>query len=114
MIVAKIVMLKQKDTGILKKGFYGFSWTTFFFGCFPALFRQDFITFIGTFVVLALVGAMTFGIGAGIAMFLWAFFYNGYYTKKLLERGYQFDDTPARVQDACRVLRVALPVSSAS
>lgn len=112
--MAHVVMLKQKDTGIIKKGFYGFSWTTFFFGFFPALFRQDFITFIGAFVVLALISAVTLGIGTFIATFVWAFLYNGYYTKKLLEKGYQFDDSPARVQDACRALKVSIPASIAS
>lgn len=37
--MATVVMLKHPETGIVTKGFYGFSWTTFFFGCLPALFR---------------------------------------------------------------------------
>jgi hypothetical protein len=49
-MATKINMLNP-DTGLIKTGFYGFSWTTFFFGAFPALFRSDFITFVGVFVV---------------------------------------------------------------
>ena len=104
--MAQIIRLKYKETGIIKKGFYGFSWTTLFFGGFPALFRQDFITFIGAIVVLALVGALTFGIGAGVCMIIWAFMYNKYYTRRLLERGYTFDDSPDRVAEACAALGV--------
>jgi hypothetical protein len=107
--MAEIVMLKHKDTGIIKKGFYGFSWTTFFFGAFPALFRQDFITFLGAIVIMLALGAFTFGIGSVVGMFVWAFIYNKYYTRRLLERGYVFDDAPAFVARACSALSVNPP-----
>lgn len=104
--MAQIIKLKHKQTGMIKKGFYGFSWTTLFFGAFPALFRQDFITFIGAFVVMVIVSVPTFGIGAGICMIIWAFMYNKYYTRRLLERGYTFDDSPDQVAKACAALGV--------
>jgi len=107
--MAQVVMLKHKDTGFIKKGLYGYSWTTFFFGAFPALFRQDFITFIGSFAVMIIIGIFTMGIGAWVAMFVWAFLYNGYYTRRLLERGYVFNDIPSKVQTACRALKVSPP-----
>jgi hypothetical protein len=90
-----------------KKGFYGFSWTTFFFGAFPALFRGDFITFIGVFIVLLALGIFTVGIGAAIVQILFAFFYNKYYTSKLLEGGYEFSDTEEVVATAKAALGVA-------
>lgn len=86
--MATRIALKHKDTGILKDGFYGFSWTTLFFGFFPALFRGDFITFIGGFAVTVIIGVLTVGIGAFFVGLAWAFMYNKYYTRKLLERGY--------------------------
>jgi hypothetical protein len=53
------------------------------------LFRGDLITFaILLFVQLAL-GFFTFGIGALIAGVAWAFIYNGYYTRRLIEKGYR-------------------------
>jgi hypothetical protein len=98
--VASVVMLRHKDSGIVRRGYYGFSWTTFFFGFFPALFRGDFITFISAFVVIAILLVTTYGIGASIAMFVWAFFYNRYYTRRLLERGYTFADSEGTVAEA--------------
>ena len=98
--MASTVMLKHRDSGLVKRGFYGFSWTTLFFGFFPALFRGDFITFLGGFAVLIVLGVFTIGIGSGIAMIVWAFWYNKYYTRKLLERGYMFADSEGVVAEA--------------
>lgn len=106
--MAKSIQLKHKNSGIMKTGYYGFSWTTLFFGCFPALFRGDFLTFIGIFAVLFLIGFVTFGVGAFIAMFIWAFFYNSYYTKKLLEKGYVFSDFQHINEEAARELGVSI------
>ena len=105
--VAKVVMLRHRDSGLMKKGYFGFSWTTLFFGMFPALFRGDFVTFIGAFVVLVILGVFTFGIGFGLAMFVWAFLYNGYYTRRLLERGYVLADSDSVMAEAKMRLRIA-------
>ena len=88
--MATRIAMKHKESGIMKEGFYGFSWTTLFFGFFPALFRGDFITFIGGFVVSVIIGIFTLGIGTFFIGLTWAFMYNKYYTRKLLERGYVF------------------------
>ena len=59
----------------------GFSWTTLFFGFFPALIRGDMkwavIIFAATFV--------TFGL-AGI---VFAFIYNRLYIQSLVEKGFK-------------------------
>ena len=101
--MATKVMLKHRDSGIIKNGYFGFSWTTFFFGFFPPLFRGDYLTFVGLFVVLGILTLLTwftFGLATWVAMFVWAFLYNKYYTRKLLERGYMFADTDAIVTQA--------------
>lgn len=85
--------MKHKETGLTKTGFIGFSWTTFFWGAFPALFRGDFLTFLGLFVFVFVAGALTAGIGAMIGLIVWAFMYNKYYTSKLIEKGYEFADS---------------------
>lgn len=98
----------------MKNGFYGFSWTTLFFGFFPALFRGDFLTFIGGFVIACIVCALTLGIGALFASFVWAFFYNKYYTRKLLERGYQLAGSDGENAMAASALGMAMPSTTAA
>jgi hypothetical protein len=105
--MAKVVMLRHRESGIIRRGFYGFSWTTLFFGFFPALFRGDFLSFIGGFAVIVILGVMTFGIGSCLAMFVWAFFYNRYYTQKLIERGYALDSSGFAEMQARRRLGLA-------
>lgn len=106
--MAEIIPLRHKTSGIIKEGVYGFSWTTFFFGMFPALFRGDFLTFLGAFVILFVLALSTAGVGAFVGMFIWAFFYNGYYTKKLLENGYEFAGTHEQNEEAAKNLGVQL------
>ncbi len=91
--MATKVNMKHKETGLFKTGYVGFSWTTFFFGAFPALFRGDFLTFLGAFVIFLVLSAVTAGIGGLVASIAWAFMYNKYYTTKLIEKGYEFCDS---------------------
>ena len=107
--MATRIAMKHKDTGLMKDGFYGFSWTTFFFGYFPALFRGDFITFIGAFVVTVIIGLFTAGFGMFIVGVVWAFLYNKYYTGKLLERGYVLAGSPSENAEAAAAIGIALP-----
>lgn len=94
--MADVILVKHPQSGIVKKAYVGFSWTTLFFGLFPALFRADFITFIGGFVIWIIL-AIFYIVPAIVANIVWAFVYNSYYTKKLLERGYEFADSPERI-----------------
>lgn len=97
--MAKVIMLENPQTGIIKKGFYGFSWTTLFFSGLPALFRGDAIT--GLLVLIA--GALT----GGIAQIIWAFLYNKYYTVKLIEQGYRLMGDSQEQSAARRALGMA-------
>lgn len=85
--MATVVMMKHPQTGLTKKGLVGFSWTTLFFGGFPALFRGDW----GMGLLLTLLAFFTGNISSIIAAFL----YNKSYTSKLIEKGYVFADTEA-------------------
>ena len=105
--MATKVVLLHRDSGLMKNGFFGFSWTTLIFGPFPALFRGDYLTFIGVIVVIVIISVITFGIGGFIAAIIWAFLYNKYYTRKLLECGYIFHDTEPVVAQAKIALGVA-------
>lgn len=86
-LMATVVMMKHPQTGLTKKGLVGFSWTTLFFGGFPALFRGDW----GMGLLLTLLAFFTGNISSIIAAFL----YNKSYTSKLIEKGYVFADTEA-------------------
>ena len=71
----------ENKSGIVKEAPVGFSWTTFFFGFFPALIRGDWlwavIIFAATFVTFGLAG------------FVFAFIYNRLYIQGLLKQGFE-------------------------
>ena len=89
--MARRIVLRH-SSGLVRPGFIGFSWTTLFFGPFPAVFRGDwygFFIYVGFGFVLAF---LTLGWGNVIQWIVWAFFYNRWYTKRLLEKGYVIAD----------------------
>lgn len=98
--MATQVQLQNPKSGVNKSGYYGFSWTSFFFGGFPALFRGDVGIGLGMIVVGFLAGVFGLGLGWFIVNLIWAFLYNKIYTNKLLEAGYKLADTPERNQAA--------------
>jgi hypothetical protein len=105
--MATRVRLRHPQTGIIKDGFYGFSWTSFFFGGFPALFRGD----VGVGLALLAGGVVAGIVSAGLLWFaiglVWAFVYNKRYAIGLLERGYVLDDEPHLVSQAKASLGVS-------
>lgn len=70
-----------EKSGVVKEAPVGFSWTTFFFGFFPALIRGDWlwalIIFAATFVTL------------GFAGIVFAFIYNRLYIQGLMKQGFK-------------------------
>lgn len=105
--MATPVEMKHKQSGILKTGYYGFSWTSLFFGGLPALIRGDIAYGLGVLLAGLLFGAFSAGLLWFVIGLVWAFIYNKNYTHRLLQNGYEFNDTPDRVADAKRALRVA-------
>lgn len=108
-MATKLVM-KHKETGVMKNGYFGFSWTTLFFGFFPALFRSDFLTFIGGIIISVIIAFITFGFGALFINLVWAFMYNKYYTRKLLQEGYIFNDSEGLNAQASAAIGVSTAV----
>lgn len=90
--MAQVIMMHNPATGIIKKGFYGFSWTTLFFGGFPAIFRGDLLTGVLVLVADVLTG--------GLAGLIWAFIYNKRYTLDLINQGYQIMPTDPNINEA--------------
>ena len=72
--------LKHPQFEVIKEAPVGFSWTVFFFGFFPPIFRGDWKW--GLIILVAAV--CTFGISNLIFMFI----YNKLFIKSLLEQGY--------------------------
>ncbi|WP_036626171.1 hypothetical protein [Pantoea sp. AS-PWVM4] len=91
--MATKIKMENPQTGESVFGFYGYSWTTLLFGAFPALFRKDFLTFIGVFVVWVILAFLTMGIAPFFMMLIWSFMYNKYYTTGLLKKGFIFAAT---------------------
>ena len=70
----------RNDVGLIKECKIGFSWTTFFFGFFVPLFRGDFKYFL-IMIILAFITS-------GLCWFVFPFFYNKWYIKDLLSKGF--------------------------
>ncbi len=78
--MAKKVALIHPQTGLMKSGYYGFSWTFLFFGWFVPVFRGELFV---------------------------AFLYNKQYMTRMLEKGYVFNDTEQVNEEARRKIGVA-------
>ena len=104
--MAHKVRLKHPGTNLVKTGFYGFSWTSFFFGGIPAMMRGD----VGIGLGLLAAGLVASAVSAGLLWFvvglIWAFVYNRRYTSNLLENGYVLDDAPEVVAAARQALGI--------
>lgn len=88
--------INLSKAGLTKEVKVGFSWTTFFFGFFPALFRGDLKWAAIMFIISLLIGGFTAGIGALVSGIVFSFIYNKIYIKELIEKGYQPADEQAR------------------
>ncbi|MFD3271099.1 DUF2628 domain-containing protein [Paenibacillus dendritiformis] len=75
--------------GAAKNVKLGFSWTTFFFGFFPALFRGDLKWAAIMFICACLIGLFTLGLGAWIPGIIFSFIYNKMYIREMMEKGYR-------------------------
>lgn len=82
------VEINLQKGDMVKKGFLGFSWTTFFFGFFVPLFRGDWLWL----VIMIILGVVS----CGIANIILAFLYNKFYTSKLLENVWEPADDFSR------------------
>ena len=74
-------VLKHPQTNEIREVKVGFSWTTLFFGCFPALIRGDFKWAL----IMFLAALVTYG----ISWFVFPFIYNKLYIKELARKGYE-------------------------
>ena len=75
------IIFKNPITGVVKEAPVGFSWTTFLFGFFPALFRGDW-----KWAVIQIIIAM---ITMGLSGLVFMFIYNKLYIKDLIADGFK-------------------------
>lgn len=76
----KEITLTNDYTNQYKVAPVGFSWTTLFFGFFPAMFRSDW--------KWALIQFLLALITSGISCFVMPFIYNKIHIKELLKKGF--------------------------
>lgn len=82
--MATKVMLRHPTNGLIKKGFFGFSWTYLLFGWWVPLIRGE----LGVAVLHLVITIFTFGLWQLIVAFL----YNKQYMTRMLEKGYVLHD----------------------
>ncbi len=75
------IVFKNPMTGAMKEAPVGFSWTTFFFGVFPSLFRGDW----KWFAIMLFLAIITLGFSNLVFMFI----YNKLYIRDLIGAGYK-------------------------
>ncbi|MEN9985355.1 MAG: hypothetical protein RI925_857 [Pseudomonadota bacterium] len=100
--MATEVIIQHPSSGLTKTGYYGFSWTYFFFGWFVPLVRGE----LGVAALHLLFSLFTIGIWQLIVCFL----YNKQYMTRMLEKGYVLKDTEENMAKARRALGVVEPV----
>lgn len=96
--------MKNENTGQFKEVPVGFSWTTFFFGSFPALLRGDWKNFL----ILFFLTVPTFGI---ILIVYW-FKYNKIYTNDLIGKGFKAVMSKQEAEFMSAKIGVHLPIVS--
>ena len=79
--MAFATIIFENKIGVMKEAPVGFSWTTLFFGMFPALLRGD----IKWTLIMLIAGFITFG----LAFIVFAFIYNRLYITSMIESGYK-------------------------
>jgi hypothetical protein len=77
---------EHPGTNEIREAPVGFSWTVFFFGFFPPLFRSDFKNAI----IIFLVNLITFGLSNLVFMFI----YNKMHIKTLIGNGFKVASSP--------------------
>lgn len=87
--MATAVMIKHPASGMIRKGYFGFSWTYLFFGWWVPLIRGE----VGIALIHLIFTAITFGVWQLIVAFL----YNKQYmTRMLVEKGFVLADSESK------------------
>ncbi len=99
--MATKINIKHKESGMVKTGFYGFSWTYLLFGWFVPLFRGE----LGVGALHLLFTIFTFGLWQLIVCFL----YNKQYMTRMLTNGWVLDGSDSDKVLAGTALGISTP-----
>lgn len=94
----KPVRIVHADSGLVKTGYIGYSWTYLLFGWFVPLVR-------GELGVAVLHLAITI-VSAGLSHLIFAFIYNRQYMNRMLTSGWRLDVSDENCELARRVLGI--------
>ncbi len=94
----KPVRIIHTDSGLVKKGFLGFSWTYLVFGWFVPVVRGE----LGVGVLHFLITVVSLG----LSQLVFPLLYNRQFMNRMLTAGWRLDPTDANYEMAKRVLGV--------
>ena len=94
----KPVRIVHADSGLVKTGFIGYSWTYLLFGWFVPLVRGE--------LGVAVLHLMITIVSAGLSQLIFAFIYNRQYMNRMLTSGWRLDVSDENFELARRVLGI--------
>ncbi|MCB1537368.1 MAG: hypothetical protein H6865_04000 [Rhodospirillales bacterium] len=97
--MATIIPIRHVESGLVRDGLYGYSWTYLFFGWFVPLFR-------GELMVAALHALFTF-LTVGVWQVIASFIYNRQYMTRMLTQGWVLAGTEEQNAKARAALGIA-------
>lgn len=98
--MAHKILIKHAQSGLVRDGYYGFSWTYLFFGWFVPLFRGE----LGVAALHFLFSVVTLGLWQLIVAFL----YNKQYMTRMLTSGWVLADSETANRLAASKLNILL------
>lgn len=94
----KNVRLIHSNSGLVKDGYVGYSWTYLVFGWFVPMFRGELAIGVVHFVFTL--------ISAGLSQLFFPFIYNRQYMTRMLTSGWQLDSSDSNYELAKRRLNI--------
>jgi hypothetical protein len=98
--MATEIPIKHTESGLMKTGVYGFSWTYFFFGPFVPLFRGEVQTGFIHFILAIITGGI-------YSIFMW-FKYNEQYMNRMITNGWVLSGSEDENRLAAGMLHISL------
>jgi hypothetical protein len=95
------IIFENPKTGAIKEAPVGFSWTVFFFNCFPPMFRSDW----KWFWIMLIIALITWGLSGLVFMFI----YNKLYIKDLIGLGFKAKSIEDGNMDAASA-KIGMPI----